>query len=81
MIYCPLDEDGEAMQLLKTFDIVVEREKDTTFGVTLFEGAFRGGHPTHVARHAADLNRALVEVVAKMQARRIQSPQRRVSDG
>ena len=65
MIDCPLDEDGEAFALLTTYDIVVEREKNDTFGVTLFSGDYKNGRPTFVVRNQPSLNRALVEVVAK----------------
>lgn len=73
MIYCPLDDDGEAMQLVKALNIVIERERDPSrFGVTLLPDRLRGKHqPVQVARHAEDLNRAIVECVAKMQVARV----------
>lgn len=72
MIYCPLDEDAEAMQLVKLYNIVIERERvQSHFGVTLIPDRIKGKHQTvQVVRHANDLNRAIVECVAKMQAMR-----------
>ena len=61
----PLHDDAQAMALVKKFDMVIEREKDKTFGVTLFGNERKGGHPVFVVRNQADLNRAIVECVAK----------------
>jgi hypothetical protein len=64
----PLTDDAQAMALVKKFDMVVEREKDKSFGITIFGNERKGGHPTFVVRNQLDLNRAICECVAKMQA-------------
>ena len=66
-IYQPLYDDAQAMALVKIFDMVIEREKDKTFGVTLFWGCYKNGKPVSVVRQQPDLNRAICECVAKMQ--------------
>lgn len=74
MIYCPLDDDAEAMQLVKALNMVIERERDQRkFGVTLIPDRIKGRHQTvQVVRNEPDLNRAIVECAAKMQAMRTQ---------
>lgn len=65
-----VNHDAQAMALVKRFDMVIEREEDKTFGVTLFDSDYRKGAPTFVVRQEPDLNRAIVYCVAQMQARR-----------
>ena len=73
MVYCPLDDDGEAMGLVKALNIVVERERtQSQFGVTLIPDRVKGKCLTvQVVRQADDLNRAIVEVVARYQEERM----------
>ncbi len=66
--YDPLKHDAQAMALVKRFDIVIEREKDDSFATTLFvKRVGIKGFSTYVVRNQVDLNRAIVECVAKMQ--------------
>lgn len=66
-VYDPLHDDAQAMAMVKKFNLVIERERDSRyFGVTLFTPGNKA-HP-QVVRAADDLNRAICECVAKMQA-------------
>jgi len=66
--YDPLNDDSQAFELIKQFNLVIEREKGGgLFGVT-FIGERKGR--SQVVRAAANLNRAIVECVAKMQVDR-----------
>ena len=70
-MYEPLNYDAYVMEMVKRFQMVIERDpkRSDYFGVTLF--AKRPGTSatdTFVVRHTFDLNRAIVECVAKMQA-------------
>lgn len=70
-IYHPLHDDAQAMALVKKFQLVIERDPQRSdyFGVTLFPARIDGKmQKTLVVRHAPDLNRAIVECVAKMKA-------------
>ena len=67
--YDPLHDDAQAMALVKRFDMVIERDGPSLFGVTLFgDGGYAKGNPTFVVRKEPDINRAVVYCVAKMQA-------------
>lgn len=72
MLYCPLDEDGEAMALVKRFQVQVNPQANGRCSSVIF----LDGDDEIRVDDSADVNRAIVEVVATMQARRIQSPQR-----
>lgn len=64
----PLTDDAQALALVKRFDMVIERDGETLFGVTLFgEGGYAKGNPTFVVRDESDLNRAIVFCVAQAQ--------------
>ena len=67
--YDPLHDDAQCFALVKRFDMVIEREKDKTFGVTLFHGTYKSGKPVEVVRNEPNLNRAIAYVVAAMQMR------------
>ena len=67
-IYRPLINAADTLELVEAFDMVIEREKDKSFGITLFTNKRKGGNPTFVVRNQPKLKRAIVECVAKMQA-------------
>lgn len=66
--YDPLHNDAQAFALVKRFDMVIEREKDNSFGITLFGNERKGGHPTYIVRNEPNLNRAVCTAVATLQA-------------
>ena len=71
--YDPLNDDTQAMALVKRFQFVIERDpkRSDYFGVTLFPPRVDGKtQVTQVVRHAPNLNRAIVECVAKLQGAR-----------
>ena len=71
-IYDPLHDDAQAMALVKKFDIIIEREvrNRKLFGVTIFSCRSHGKKAGALAtvRDMPDLNRAICECVAQMQA-------------
>ena len=67
-VYDPLTNGEQCLALVERFDMVIEREKDNSFGVTLFGNERKGGHPTFVIRNEPNLRRAIVHCVAKQRA-------------
>lgn len=61
-----LHDKAQAMELVERFDMTIERERDNTFGVTLFKDAFKKGSQTFVVRQEPDLCMAVCLCVAKM---------------
>ena len=60
MLYNPLHDDAQAMALVKKFNLSVEVLSDET-------GVWMVVHPEVGPFYSHDLNRAIVECVAKMQ--------------
>lgn len=63
MIYCPLDEDGEAMQLVKSFNLEIQPPDEDNPNWVVFRRVGLVG----VGPEDLDLNRAIVQCVATMQ--------------
>jgi hypothetical protein len=72
MIYCPLDDDGEAMALVKRFGLTIDPQEDKLPFTWRVVVATDGDWDNQIDSTGADLNRAIVECVAKMQAMRAQ---------
>ena len=66
--YDPLYNDAQAMALVKKLGLVIE--PDGAWGVTWISQSGGKCAKTISVRHSPDLNRAIVECVAKMQAAR-----------
>lgn len=70
MIYCPLDEDGEALELVKRFDLAIDTMAERSLGWCVWPSDDALLDDSDRKAIDVSLNRAIVKCVAKVQVTR-----------